>query len=62
MGSAQQPFPAGTGRIDFGAARDLGALMAGAFGGAADSGSAYVGLRLCAPLSPNARDHRWVGF
>jgi hypothetical protein len=36
--------------------------MAGAFGGAAADGTAYVGLRLWIPLSPGARDHRWLGF
>jgi opacity protein-like surface antigen len=59
---AQQPLPSGTGRVDFGAAREVGGFMAGAFGGAAADGSAYVGLRIWVPLSPGSRDHRWLGF
>jgi opacity protein-like surface antigen len=58
----QQPLPTGTARVDFGAAREVGRFMAGAFGGAATDGGAYVGLRLWIPLAPGASDHRWLGF
>jgi hypothetical protein len=59
---AQQPFSSGVGRVDFGAARQIGGFMVGAYGGAAADGNTYAGLRLWIPLSPGARDHRWLGF
>lgn len=49
-------------RFDVGAVRDLGGLTLATFIGGAKDGSGYAGLRLSVPLSPVARDYRWMGF
>jgi len=54
--------PSATARLDVGAVRDIGGFTLATFAGGANDGSGYAGLRLSVPLSPAARDYRWMGF
>jgi len=59
---AGQSLDAKQGNIDVGASREIGGFNASFYGGATESGSAYVGLRFSLALSPAARQERWVGL
>jgi hypothetical protein len=57
---AEQSLDTKQGSIDIGASRETGGFIASVYGGATESGSAYMGLRFSIALAPAARQDRRV--